>query len=182
MFHSNTEQLIDYWRARRGADAAPRRAAFDPTELLYLMPQLFMLGRQGPGRFNFRLVGGFVGDLHDRDLRQASFLQLWRAEDRASLQMAIETVRRRPEPLVVSCEAHAQTGAAMGMEVTVAPLMAPGGEVDRFIGLYQPTSPVAELMDRPALALSMRAMAMPESENAAFPRLRLAAARGARIA
>jgi hypothetical protein len=182
MFHSNTEQLIDYWRARRGAEAAPRRASFDPTDLLYLMPQLFMLERRAPGQLHFRLAGGFVGDLHDRDLRQASFLQLWRAEDRPSLQMALEAVRRRPEPLVVSCEAHAQTGQAVGMEVTVAPLRAPSGEVDRFIGLYQPTSPVDELMGRPAVVLSMRAMATPESENTAFPRPRLAAMRGARIA
>ena len=56
MFHLNTEQLIDYWRERRGAAPVARRSAIDPTHVLNLMPQLFMLGREGPGQYQFRLV------------------------------------------------------------------------------------------------------------------------------
>jgi hypothetical protein len=56
MFHSNTEQLIDYWRSRRTPGLAPLRAAVDPAELVELLPQIFMLGRQAPGQYEVRLA------------------------------------------------------------------------------------------------------------------------------
>jgi hypothetical protein len=182
MFHLNTEQLIDYWRARRGADPVPRRSSIDPTHVLNLLPQLFMLGRLGPGQYQFRLAGDFVGELHGRALRQQDFLHLWQAEDRTSLQMALEAVRRRGEPLVVTCHAQAQAVPAMRMEIALTPVSGSNGEVNRFLGLYQPTSPVAKLMGQPVTSLSIRAINTPDSAEDGFPRLRLAAMSGKRIA
>ena len=182
MFHLNTEQLIDYWRARRGADPVPRRTSIELAHLVNLAPQIFMLGREAAGQYHFRLAGGFVAELHDRDLRQADFLRLWRPEDRAALPMALEAVRRRGEPMVVDCDGHAQDDLAMRMEITLAPLIGPNGEPDRFIGLYQPTSPVAALQDQAVLGLSVRAIATPGAVGAALPRVRLATVQGTRIA
>ena len=181
MFHLNTEQLIDYWRDRRGADAIPYRSSIDPTHLRNLLPQVFMLGREAPGQYQFRLVGGFVGELHGRDLRETEFMRLWRGEDRTQLQMAIEAIRRRGEPLVVECEAHTHMDPAMRMQITLAPLIGPSGQPDRFIGLYQPTSPVAELRDHVVLSLSVNTMCTPGAV-ATLPRLRLAAAHGRQTA
>ena len=145
------------------------------------MPRLFMLGRLRPGQYEFRLLGDFVTDLHGRDLRRADFLGLWRGDDRTSLQMALEAVRRRAEPLVVTCHAHAKTGRHMRMEMALAPLSGSDGERDRFLGLYQPISPVAELLGDPALSLSIHAIATPDTAADTFPRLRLAATRGLRV-
>jgi len=181
MFHLSTEQLIDYWRARRGADPIPRRASIDPAHVLNLLPQVFMLGRAAPGQYQFRLVGGFVADLHGRDLRKESFLGLWASEDRTALQMALEAIRRRGEPLVADCDARVQAGPSVRMEITLAPLLGSNGEADRFIGLYQPTTPVAALQGRAAASLSVRALTTPGATTA-LPRLRLAAVRGAQIA
>jgi len=182
MFHLNTEQLIDYWRTQRGDDPAPRRASIDPTHILKLLPQLFMLGRQGPGQYQFRLTGDFISDLHGRNLRGDDFLRLWRLEHRTSLQMALEAVRRRCEPIVITCDAHAQTGEAVRMELALAPIARADGEITRFLGLYQPVTPVAALDGRAALSLSVRAIATPDGSAEAFPRLRLAAVHGARVA
>jgi hypothetical protein len=182
MFHFSTEQLIDYWRARRGGDAIPRRSAIDPTHVLNLVPQLFILGRLGPGQYRFRLAGDFLIDLHGRDLRGADFLAFWRPDDRIALQMALEAVRRRAEPLVVTTDAHADAGYSMRMEIALAPLVGADGEAGRFMGLYQPTSPVSGLMDRTVASLAIRAIDTPDTADTAFPRLRLAAMHGARIA
>ncbi len=182
MFHLNTEQLIDYWRARRGADPVPRRAAIELAHLVNLAPQIFMLGREAAGQYHFRLVGGFVAELHGRDLRQVDFLRLWRPGDRPALQMALEAVRRRGEPMVVDCDAHAEADLAMRMEITLAPLIGPNGEPDRFIGLHQPISPVATLNDHPVHGLSVRDIATPGAVGAALPRMRLATVQGTRIA
>jgi hypothetical protein len=180
MFHLNTEQLIDYWREQRGADAIPFRSSIDPARLVKLLPHVFMLGREAPGRYRFRLVGGFIGELHGRDLRHQGFLDLWRSEDRTPLQLAIEAIRRIGEPLVLECDARAFTGETMRAEITVAPLIGPSGEVDRFIGLYQPASPVAELKDHPVFSLTLRGMNTHGDQ--ALPRLLLATVGGRRIA
>lgn len=140
-----------------------------------------MLGRLRPGQYQFRLLGDFITDLHGRDLRKADFLHLWRADDRTSLQMALEAVRRRAEPLVVTCQAHAQSGRRMTMEIAMAPLSGSDGERDRFLGLYQPISPVAELMGDAAVGLSINTITTPDTAADAFPRLRLAATRGMRV-
>jgi hypothetical protein len=179
MFHLNTEQLIDYWRSRRGVEAAPRRSAIDPSDVVNLMPRLFMLGRLGAGQYRFRLVGDVIAKLHDRSLRQADFLSLWRTNDRVSLQIALEAVRRRGEPLVIACEGRAQGAEPLSLEILLAPILNAEGEADRFIGLYQPLSPVEALDGEPVFSLGVRAILTPDSEEGAFPRLRLASIHGA---
>lgn len=181
MFHLNTEQLIEYWRTQRGAELMPRRSAIDPTHILNLVPQLFMLGRQRPGQYQFRLAGDFLLDLHGCALRDADFMSLWRTDDRIPLQMALEAMRRRGEPLVVVAHARTSEGPVMSLEIALAPVTGADGEADRFIGLYQPTTPVAALQGGAVSSLALHAIETPDSDASAFPRLRLAAMHGARV-
>jgi hypothetical protein len=180
MFHSNTEQLIDYWRSRKGADQTPARTAINPVDLVPILPQVFMLGRLGPGQYRVRLAGGFITDLHGRELRDDDFLRLWEPAARTPLQLALEAMRRHPEPLVVETEARVGE-AAMRMELLIAPLRGPSGDIDRLIGLYQPTSPAAALGGGVVRALRILGITTAASQDA-FPRLRLAALDGRRIA
>lgn len=146
--------------------------------MLNLLPQLFILGRQDPGEYQFRLTGDFLGELHERKLHGTDFLRLWRGEDRVSMQMAMEAVRRRGEPLVVACDARTHTATALRMEIALAPLANAEGARNRFIGLYQPTSPVIGLAGRAVFDLAVRAITTPDSAEGAFPRLRLATLHG----
>ncbi len=139
-----------------------------------------MLGRQGPGRYQVRLAGGFIADLHGRELRHIDFLRLWETPAQTPLQLALEAVRRHPEPIVVEAEARSGLGA-MRLEVLVAPLIGPTGQIDRLMGLYQPTSPAAALGGGTVRGLAMRGVtttAQPDN----FPRLRLAAVDGRQLA
>ena len=182
MFHSNTELLIDYWRERKGLDRAPARARINPADFASLLPQVFMLGRLRPGQYGFRLVGGLVGDLHGGHLSAADPILLWAPAYRASLQLALEAVRRQPEPLVIASQGRACGGQTLGLEITLAPLSGPNGDIDRLIGLYQPTTPVAALMGQPIETLVIRNITAAGSAGAAFPRLKLAAMDGRQIA
>ncbi|HEY8618355.1 PAS domain-containing protein [Phenylobacterium sp.] len=181
MFHSNTEQMIAYWTARATPGRAPSRASVQPADFRHLMPQVFVLGREGRGQYPFRLAGGFVGDLHRRDLRGVGALALWSELDRLRLQTALEEVRLRPEPLVAHAEVQTD-GASLPMEVLFAPLVAHDGGPDRYLGLYQPLSMVARLMGRPALELSVRRLRRAGAANEEAPRVRLAAIGGRRVA
>lgn len=188
MFHANTVRLIDYWTSRVQGGRAPSRGSIQPGDFRQLMPQVFMLGRTERGVYSIRLAGGFVADLHRRDLRGENALHLWSERDRLRLQTALEELRHRPEPLVATAEALTAEGPSLPLEVLFAPLVAHDGGPDRFLGLYQPLSMVARLNGQPALELSVRnlrragaANEQPEADEEA-PRLRLAAVDGRRVA
>ncbi len=182
MFHSNTEQLIDYWRSRRIGPGAPSRTAIDPGDFIPLLPQVFILGRRGFGEFHFRLVGALLADLHGRALREESLIGLWEPEDRAPLQLALETVRRRVEPLVIEADACPAVGEPLRVELTLAPLTGAAGQADRMLGLYQPKGRAAILGGQPVESLSIRNIIMAGAAGEALPPLRLAAVNGRRIA
>jgi hypothetical protein len=182
MFHSNTERLIDYWREQKGSAAAPARASINPVDFASLLPQVFMLGRSRPGEYRFRLVGGLVEDLHGRHLALGDPIRLWAPAYRASLQLALEAVRRQPEPLVIAAEGRTRGGPAVALEIVFAPLSGRSGEIDRMIGLYQPTTPVAALLGQPVEALAIRNITAAGAAGAGFPRLKLAAMNGRQIA
>lgn len=179
MAHPNTERLTEYWRAKAGPFAAPARTNIDPTEFIDLLPQVLIVGRRDAGELPFRLIGGLIADLHQRDLRGVNMLSLWTDADRAALRLALEQIRRRPEPLLVTGEIRADDGVRVGLEMMLAPLVGLTGEIDRYLGLYQPLGMTARLMGRTVQTLKLLNLSRSGEEG---PRLRLAAVDGRRIA
>ena len=186
MVHLNTELLTDYWRARRPAFGSPPRSSIDPTQFVGLLPQVFILGRAMAGRYAFRLVGGLVADLHGRSLQGSEFLPLWSAPDRASLKSAMEGAARRNHPLVVHAHGRTAEGLDAELEILLTPIAGFEGAVDRFLGLYQPLTPLARLKGQSLESLAVRRMATGGDRDRDVPmeapRLRLAALDGRRIA
>lgn len=182
MFHSNTERLIDYWQAARVATGLPPRTAVDPGAFADLLPQVFILGREGPGRYRFRLSGGFVADLHGRELKGEQALPLWSRKDRARVQAAIELCRGAADPIVINASVRSDGVAPFPMEVLIAPLAGPGGEPDRFLGLYQPTALIRRLEEGALRELTVTAVLSATSSSELEPRLRLAVINGRQIA
>ena len=180
MFHSNTELLIDYWRAKRGSGALPARTAVDPADFAPLLPQTFILGRMAPGVYPVRLAGEFVVDVHGRGLRGENAMNLWTRLHRIELQSALEGVLRAPQPLVISADARTDEGLTARFEVLFAPLTGASGLPDRFIGLYQPTSATHRLRNHPVRDLLIRAVG--GADLRVTSHLRLASLDGRRIA
>lgn len=181
MFHSNTDKLIDYWRARKSDRQAPTRAAMDPSDFVDLLTHVFILGRTAPGQFSFRLAGGLLTDLHQRDLRRTDFAALWAPADRIRVAAALEASRRTVEPLVLTADARTLEGRTARIEILLAPLRADTLPIDRVIGLYQPLSPLVELRREPIAELGLLRSASAD-DRLGFPALRLAAVDGQRIA
>jgi len=181
MFHSNTERLIDYWRARKPGRLSPARGAIDPRDFAELAPQMLILGRPAPGRFRFRLVGGVIAELIGRDLRGADFASLWAVRDRPGLATALEAARRTAEPLVLTAEIRARNGRTAPAEILLAPLRADAAPRDRMLGCLQPLQPLSMLLDEPVEELTLVRLASAE-EGPALPSVRLATVNGRRIA
>jgi hypothetical protein len=181
MFHANTQRMINYWTARAQSGRAPSRGAIDPSDFHQLIAQTFILGREGRGDYRVRLAGGFVRELHRRDLRGDDGLQLWSERDRLRLTGALEDIRRRPEPLVTMAEVLTD-GPSLSMEVLFAPLTAHDGGPERYLGLYQPLAMIGRLQGRPALELSVRALRRPVAANEQTAPVKLATLHGRRMA
>lgn len=182
MFHPSTERLIDYWRGKAGDARLPARASVNPGDFLELLPQVFILGRSPSGRLPVRLAGGFVTDLHARDLRGEDALNFWALSHRLEVKSALEVARRRAEPVVITADIRAHGVPSVGMEVLFAPMTGLNGETDRFLGLYQPIAMIQRLMGRPAYELGLRKVQGLGPANEESPRLKLATLDGRRIA
>jgi len=178
MTHSSTQALTDYWQARRSGAAAPTRASIDPMDFPKLLPQVFMLGRRGIGDYAFRLAGGFVTELHGRDLRQADFIHFWLPMARLSVQSALEQARHAVEPVQITANVMAG-GHNLPLEMVLLPLSSRSGVVDRFLGLYQPLSAVNRLRGQTVERLAL--IGFGHGENLEGPRIRLAAVGGERV-
>ena len=180
MTHSSTQTLIDYWQARRVGRYAPTRASIDPMDFPALLPQVLIIGRKFPGEYLFRLAGGFVTDLHGRDLRGVDFTSLWAQNARLPLKSALEFSRRQAEPVHVV--ADAQAGAhTLPLEITFLPLSNAEHLVDRFLGFYQPTAPVTRLQGQPADRLALVLLGGQSAPELDQPRIRLATVGGERV-
>jgi hypothetical protein len=184
MSHSSTELLIDYWQSRLIDGKAPPRASIDPTHFPNLLPQVFILGRRGPADYVFRLAGGLVLDLHKMDLRGAAFTHLWVQNARLPLQTALEQARKRVAPVRLTAEGQAGP-YALPLNMALLPLSNPGGEIDRFLGIYEPTAPLSELGGQPIYRLNLVTLGgnviVPGGSVFEAPHLRLAAVSGSRV-
>jgi hypothetical protein len=184
MFHANTQRLIEDWRAcRRDVGTAPLRADISPADFRDILPQLFILGREGPGAEAFRLAGGLLADLHDRDLRGVPFLSLWPHPDREVVADAMDSARRSGVPAVLDASAWSGDGHEVRLEIVIAPLIGPSGKPDRVLGLYQPTSSLRRLMGQPVQELTLHEvkLAGPGETRPPRARLRLATLNGERL-
>ena len=178
MFHPSTERLIEYWNSRKTAGRVPARANIHPGDFTEVLSQVFIAGREMRGRYPVRLAGGFIAELHRRDIGGENLLDLWTLDSRAAVIEALETARIRGEACVLPTELVADGGAPVIMETTLLPLTGPDGAIDRYLGLYQPKTMIGRLEGRPVTALRL----VEQTALTMRPGLRLVALDGRRIA
>jgi len=176
MFHSITELLMDYWRARRGGRPFPRRSDIEPSGFSQLASRVFLVQRLR-GDVIFRIVGEEINELHGAQLKGQSLLGLWRAHHRPLLAIALDAALRGATPIVVVATAGEVRADAPQLELLFAPLLGPGGGADRFLGCCQPLDP--------AIAKPIGALSIARLDGVRLPapvRPRLATLDGRRIA
>jgi hypothetical protein len=117
-------QLHDYWNAKRGGQAMPRRADIDPSEIKPLLPYV-LLGefKDDPVRLRYRLVGTEVVTIYGVD-----FTGRWLDEldfgDQVEQGWAAQyrTVFESRRPLYGTARLHATSGMEMRYEFGLFPL------------------------------------------------------------
>ena len=178
MSHSNTARMLGYWEGQRNAGACPERSSIDPAAFSEVVTQAFLLGREHAGAYPFRLAGALVEDLHGAAMVGSDFMSLWAPADRPRLQAAIETALSRRRSLIAAAHGRSVAGAEARLEILLAPLAGRQGQVDRLLGLYQPTSPLFRLQEQRIERLFLDEIAFADSGEPVPAPLRLAAIDG----
>ena len=181
MPHANTARMLAYWDAQREGDGAPPRSAIDPAAFSDIITQAFMIGRERAGIYPFRLAGALLSDLHLQPLTGSDFTLMWNPADRPRLQSAIEAALTRRQSLTLLAHGRSLTGAQARLEIMLAPLAGPKGQVDRLLGFYQPVTPLFRLQNKRIERLFLLDAAFADGGDAISP-LRLAAMDGRRMA
>ena len=173
--------MLGYWETHRDGDGAPLRSAIDPAGFSDVITQTFMIGRERAGVYLFRLAGALLDDLHHAPLNGTDFAQMWGPADRPRLQGAVEAALTRRQSLILQAQGRSLTGAQARLEIMLAPLAGPKGQVDRMLGFYQPVSPLFRLQGQRIERLFLLDASFPDGSDATSP-LRLAAMDGRLIA
>jgi hypothetical protein len=179
VFHPGTTRLIAGWNAL-DAGRTPPRARFDPLETADLLPQMFLLAREGD-RLAFRIAGEALRDLFARPLRGSDIFALFSPPARPLARRTALQAVRDGRPMVLISSGRTDAGAQVPLEIVLAPMLGADGTADRLIGLVQPTASLTLLEGRPIHEVAVR-MAATAGTAPARPQLRLAAVDGQRIA
>jgi hypothetical protein len=180
--HSNTARMLDYWEARRSDGDAPLRSGIDPADFADVVTQAFLIGREQPGAYPFRLAGALLEDLHRGPLVGLDFVQLWAGADRLRIQNAVEAAFARRQALIAIAQGRSLSGAQAKLEILFAPLADRQGRVDRMLGFYQPVSPLFRLQNQRIERLFLLEAAFADGGDPLAAPVRLASVDGRLIA
>ncbi|MFQ0813196.1 hypothetical protein AVM02_18005 [Brucella anthropi] len=133
MKHRTTIAIFSEWqrlaRTERGAFRAPMRERIEPRKLGRHLSDLFFLEAGKHGDLSFRLAGTGICTLFGRELKNTRFLSLWSERDREALRELSENVSGLEVPALVSHVGISMSGRSLGLEMFLAPLEAPDGQV-----------------------------------------------------
>jgi len=89
---------FDYWEAKRGARAMPRRCDIDPTEIPLLLPNLQITELLAGGRIRYRLAGTAIVNAYGAELTGKYFDEVFSKKrlDYVNANYALTCREKRP--------------------------------------------------------------------------------------
>lgn len=142
MRHQITKDLFAYWRRLKGARLAPDRSDIDPSEIRQILADTFIIEVDPAGVYPLRLSGTRLNALWLCDRKGASFIDLWRDEDRPNISAALQTVIDGVAPVVAGARTVVRGSPPLELEALLLPLRHFGKTHSRVLGalapVYQP--------------------------------------------
>ncbi|MCC3244224.1 PAS domain-containing protein [Methylocystis sp. WRRC1] len=163
-----TKELYSYWNGLKGARSAPDRSDIDPAAIRQILADTFIIEVDHAFDFPIRLSGSRLDALWMTEQKGASFIDLWRGDDRRSIAAALLTVIDGVTPIVAGVRTHAPGFAPLELELLLLPLRHFGKTHSRVLGALAPNHQPDWLGQRcagPLELLSLRVIG-PESHNA----------------
>ena len=141
MRQKSTRTLFEYWNTVRGDRLAPGRYEIEPARIGPILSESMIIERPDDQTCRFRLAGTRICDHFGRELRGVDFLDLWDAEDAATLSTALAAMAEKGSISLSTFEAsQSESHKVAGFEMMLLPLTHLEGTIDRFLGIITPTN------------------------------------------
>jgi hypothetical protein len=142
MKHAASRELYAHWEERRGGRSAPERADIEPAAIRQALSDTFILERgEATGGDLFRLAGTRVCALFDRELKGASFVDIWALASRREIADLLAISRNERVGTVAGVTAESRDGEPIDLELLLLPLGTRRPSLARTIGVLAPLSP-----------------------------------------
>jgi hypothetical protein len=139
MKHPSNRELFEYWNTRRGRRSAPDRNEIEPGAIRHLLADTFILAFDASGGHPFRLAGTRVCALFGRNLKGASFLDLWAAASRGAVEDLLTVAADESVGAVARTSAAGADDLPYDLELLILPLSHRGRMDARILGALAPT-------------------------------------------
>ncbi|MEZ5841046.1 MAG: PAS domain-containing protein [Hyphomicrobiales bacterium] len=136
MKHASSRRLYDYWSLLRGHRSAPDRSEIDPAHIRDILPDTFILEVTDRAEYIYRLAGTRICSSYCRELKERSFLSLWRDADIESLRRMLDGVRSDGAVAVIGVRGRNERGQETSIEITLLPLSYGGKSHNRILGSH----------------------------------------------
>jgi hypothetical protein len=131
-------ELYAYWEALRGARGAPERNDIEPGAIRGILADTFILQFAAEDGFPFRVVGSRTNALAGRELRGATFIELWRQQDRREIERVLAGVADGAQPFLIGARGAPVGAARIDFESVLLPLRHHGATHSRVLGSLAP--------------------------------------------
>lgn len=126
--------LRAYWDGLRGHRRAPHRRELRPASLGPALSNTFVLEKLGDDRAVYRLAGGAIFDLFQRELRGLEWLTLFDEGTRPRAQACASRVLSDGTGILLHVEGRTARHRVVPLEILLLPLAADAGEQQRALG------------------------------------------------
>jgi hypothetical protein len=137
---ATSQELHAYWSLLRGARSAPERSEIDPGAIRGVLADTFILEVDPSARYAIRVAGARTNSLFARELRGASFVELWRAPDRREIATMLASVAHEAVAIVAGASSDPAGAQPLDLELLLLPLRHHGKTDARILGSLTPAS------------------------------------------
>lgn len=169
-----SKHLYSYWNEVRGDRLAPRRFEIEPARLASILPDAFILERDGDLDIRFRLAGTRVIEQFGREFRGASFFRGCSLADRSIISRLFTNMISHGGGLLLDMTSTSVSGNKVTHECLILPLVHMHDAIDRFVGTFSVLEAPHWLGEEPLLDWSLTAYQAVQVDDAsadviAFP-------------
>jgi hypothetical protein len=145
--HPTLVALYRYWDGKRGGRAMPARRDLDPSEIVRLLPHIYMVDVDSdPLRFRYRLIGTAIVNFLGRDYtrRAVDAATYGEGEILARLLRLFTTVVETRRPVAYKGNIWYVSGRGWrDVEALLMPLSSDGSRIDIIFAGYVTVGPIA---------------------------------------
>ena len=138
MKHAASRELYAYWEKRRGTRPAPERAEIEPGAIRGALSDAFILALDRNNGHPVRLAGTRVCALFGREIKGESFLDLWAAPSRPTVDSLLSILADECTGTVAGVTAQSAHGESIELELLLLPLGIRRPIFARAIGVLAP--------------------------------------------